>query len=84
MFYSSFSILVLLIHFIIHFDLFRKQDGPQVATAGRSYRRFLRGLIAYYVCDILWGFLYELKILALVYADTVLYFFLMAFSYLYG
>ena len=80
MLYSSFSILALLIHFIIHFDSFRKLKDPHAHAAAHSYRRFLRGLAAYYVCDILWGILYDTKILALVYTDTVLYFFFMSFS----
>ena len=46
------------------------------------YRMFLHGVMLYYISDIFWGILYESKIVALAYADTVLYFASMALSLL--
>ena len=82
MYYASFGILSLIIHIIINHDILRKSSGAEALPVRSRYRYFLYGVMLYYVSDILWGFLYESKIVALAYADTVLYFFSMVLSVL--
>ncbi len=74
MYYSSIGILALIMHMIINTDiLFRRQSSAQPKT-NKTYRRFLFAVMVYYTTDALWGFLLDLGIRPLVYADTVLYF----------
>ena len=80
--YSSAGILALIIHLIINNDVLRKRVGKEVIPAHRPYRALMLSVTAYYVADILWGFLYERHLTALVFADTVFYFIAMAFTIL--
>ncbi|MBQ9334080.1 MAG: GGDEF domain-containing protein [Lachnospiraceae bacterium] len=82
MFYSSFGILAILVHIIINYDVLIKNDYRDVMPAGSTYRQFLIGILIYYVSDICWGLLYERRLTALTYADTVLYFLSMVVSVL--
>ena len=82
MLYSSFGILAILIHIIINYDVLIKNDYRDVMPSSSSYRQFLVGILVYYVSDVFWGFLYEHRLTALVYADTVVYFLSMVISVL--
>ena len=82
MYYSSFGLLALVIHIIINIEALRGALKKDLYASERSYCRFLFVVILYYIADILWGSLYELKILSLVYADTVLYFVSMSLTLL--
>ena len=74
MYYASFGMLAIVIHLIINIEAMRPSRNADETVAWRRYRSFLRGIMIYYVADVLWGFLFDLKIVPLVYADTVLYF----------
>ena len=79
MYYASFGMLALIIHFIINYGILRK---TKLNTTGiqSTYKDFLFAVMVYYMVDVAWGFLYEWRILPLIYADTVLYFVTMALS----
>ena len=81
MLYSSAGLLALVIHLIINHDVLRGVPIKGV-VAHRSYRRFLGWVTVYYLTDIMWGLLYERRLMTLVHADTSLYFISMAFSIL--
>ena len=83
MVYSSVGLLALIITLMINHDILRRDYDRAYMPAHASYRSFLYALIAYYITDILWGFLYEKHWITLVYADTVLYFIAMAFTVLF-
>ena len=73
MYYASFGMLAIVIHIIINFEAMKRpRSGIEVLTWKR-YGAFLRGLLLYYAADVLWGFLFDLKNVPLVYADTALY-----------
>lgn len=74
MYYASFGLLSIILHVIINFAAMKKSREEKKNERLVRYRLFLYGVMLYYVADILWGFLYDLKIVPLVYADTVLYF----------
>ena len=74
MYYASFGMLAIVIHVIINFEAMRKHHSGIETLTWRRYASFLRGILLYYIVDVLWGFLFDLKIVPLVYADTVLYF----------
>lgn len=75
MLYSSFGLLAIVIHAIINVEvMFQKSKANANMLVRRSYKAFLWSVMLYYFVDVLWGFLYEAKIIPLVYADTLLYF----------
>ncbi len=80
MFYSSFGALAIILHFIINARMIgTKQD--KMSSSSR-YKLFLIIVSIYYTADVLWGFLYETRIVPLAYTDTFLYFVAMVLSVL--
>lgn len=82
MFYSSFGILALIITIIINYNVLKLHKEGEKESAKIKYKYFLICVMVYFVSDILWGFLYEAKLLSLVFIDTVVYFLTMAFAVL--
>ena len=80
--YTGTAFVALVIHLIINYDiLIKKYEGTKSnIPALRSYRRFLLSVLVFYVCDILWGLLYEFGLITLTYYDTMIFFAVMAFS----
>ena len=82
MYYSSFGLLALIIHFIINIDALKKVGSTINTPTRKRYRLFLFVLALYYVSDIAWGLLYEKQWITATYIDTVLYFIAMGLSIL--
>ena len=80
--YSSIDIIALLVLLIINYDVFRRDSANNIVPAHEPYRRFLYSVMLYYITDILWGILDSLRIMPLLYADTVIYFMAMPLSVL--
>jgi diguanylate cyclase (GGDEF)-like protein len=80
--YSSIGVIALLVQLIINYDVFRKDADNSMIPAYKPYRRFLLGIMLYYITDILWGILDHFRITPLLYADTVIYYIAMALSVL--
>ena len=80
MYYASFGILSLILHFIIHKETLTLKRNEETPLAMIRYRGFLLVVMIYYVTDILWGFFYDLREYSIVpvYAATWLYFLTMA------
>ena len=80
MYYSSIGILALILHLIINADsLFGKsKDGNHELRY--KYRRFLFVIMIFYISDSFWGFLLDLGIIPLIYADTVIFFLAMGLT----
>ena len=76
--YSIIGILAAMILLIINRDVLWPRDRQAPAPTRRNYRRFLLGVLAYYVTDALWGLLETRGQTALLYADTVVHFGAMA------
>ncbi|OON86032.1 hypothetical protein BXO88_09355 [Oribacterium sp. C9] len=76
--YSSTAIVALLVHCIINNDVIRNQHYRNTTPAGKTYRLLVLSVAAFYISDILWGILYEEHMIDAVFADTVIYFALMA------
>ena len=81
--YSALSIVAIVIHLIINYDLF---VGRTLRSENaRRYRSFLISILAYYISDAAWGILAGLGWTKVLYADTVVYFLaLSAFNFLWG
>lgn len=77
-YYSAIGVLAALILIIENQDVLadtRKFFDKPVWTV---YRRFLFTVLAYYITDILWGILESRKLAGLLFADTTVYFAVMA------
>ncbi len=79
MYYSGFGILIVILHLIINYDVLRKGRDKSDLPHYR-YRQFLNALLVFYVTDLLWGFLVDLGNRTLAFADTEVFFFMMALS----
>ncbi|MCR4584830.1 MAG: GGDEF domain-containing protein [Lachnospiraceae bacterium] len=82
MYYASFGILAIILHIVINFSAMKPVDKKTAPLYAVRYRLFLIVVMIYYLSDICWGFLMDLKNIPLVYADTVIYFFSMVLSVL--
>lgn len=82
MYYSSFGILAVIHHIIINHDILKNAKNEPKYGPRYRYRQFLNSILVFYIADLLWGFLEEAKMRVLVYADTVLFFAIMAVSIL--
>ena len=76
--YSIIGILAAVILLIINRDFLRKVKD--ITDSQRTYRNFLMGVMAYYITDLLWGILEENRLMAVLYADTVVHFAAMAMA----
>ena len=76
--YSTIGILAVLILLIINRDVLWNHDGQRFTQIQRNYRGFLFGVMGYYITDLLWGILEEHRLMAILYADTVVHFIAMA------
>ena len=74
--YSIIGILASVILLITNQDIIRK--SRELSKSQRTYRRFLAGVMAYYITDLLWGILDEHHLTRLLYADTSVHFAAMA------
>ena len=74
--YSIIGILASILLLITNRDILWREKA--LNPNQRSYRRFLLGVMAYYVTDLLWGILEARGLTALLYADTVVHFAAMA------
>ena len=74
MYYSSFGLLALIVHIIINIRDMKKRPEEEMTVVDIRYRRFLIGLMFYYLADICWGVFYAWRIIPLAYVDTVMFF----------
>ena len=82
MFYASFGALSIILHFIINSRLMRVKWDKEKQVSIYRYKWFLISVTLYYLVDVLWGTLYDTRIIPLVYTDTFLYFCSMVLSVL--
>lgn len=77
MYYTLIGIIALLVLIITNHDIFFHwpKDASDVL---KTYRRFLFGIAAYYITDMLWGFLDSVHLMSLLFIDTEIYFIAMA------
>ena len=82
MYYSSFGILALILHFITNHGYLRRKMDRELSEAEKRYRQFLFCVTIYYASDILWGFFYGARLIPVAYIDTFVYFSAMVASVL--
>jgi len=72
--YSIIGILATILLLIGNRDVLRKQGGSEYSRTRQYYRRFLLGVLTYYITDMLWGILDEQRLTTLQFIDTTVYF----------
>ena len=83
MYYSAIGILAILVMLIESHDILLNPKDALKRPAWKAYRRFLFTVLAYYITDVLWGILEDAKLAALLFADTTVYFLVMAVGVLF-
>lgn len=78
MYYSAIGLLAVIILLIENKDILLNCSTDTVKPVRKVYRRFLYAVLGYYVTDILWGILENQKLSLLLFADTSIYFIVMA------
>ena len=81
--YTTFTVLALIIHFIISFDIFRSKVVNDRLPAVKPYKFFLISIAVFYVTDILWGVFDQYHLATALYIDTVFYFVMMGATILF-
>jgi signal transduction histidine kinase/DNA-binding response OmpR family regulator/PAS domain-containing protein len=79
MYYSAIGLLAALVLCIVNWDILRNSVSYQ-KHAWVVYRKFLFAVLAYFVTDILWGFLESQKLSTALFIDTTVYFMALAFG----
>lgn len=80
MYYSGIGMLATAVLLIVNYEVLKPGKGVQWKASDTRYRHFLFGVLIYFLSDILWGILYEQKLIVLAYVDTVIYFLAMVTS----
>ena len=83
MYYASIGVLSLLVHIIINIEALKKPQNTSTKITRNRYRMFLYGVMIFYISDILWGYLYDRKMILMLYIDTVIFFASMVLSVLF-
>ena len=78
--YSTVTCLALLVHLIVNWRELVDRRAAGSSAWAREFRRFLVGLSVFFTADVMWGVLAGLEWRVLLYADTVLFFLMMALS----
>jgi len=81
--YASIGILAALVLLIVNQDVLFVFKTRQEIPAAEAYRRFLFTVLAYYTTDLIWGFLDMGHLTTLLFADTTIYFAVMALAVLF-
>ena len=78
MYYSAIGMIAIAIFVIINHKIIKA--GQNIDGAGGAYQKFIFTSLLYFVTDVMWGILSNLKLAALLYADTVIYYIAMALT----
>ena len=79
-FYAAFAGLALLVHLIVNWHQLANWRSLEVRRGALEYRIFLVSLMLFFVSDVLWGVFAENRLSGMLYADTVMYFAMMALT----
>jgi hypothetical protein len=81
--YALVGVLAIAVLIIENSDILFSRGDSQRFPEIIIYRRFLYGILAYYITDALWGFLDSMQLYSLLYLDTVVYYVAMAVGVLF-
>ena len=72
--YASIGVIAFLVHIIINYDVLIRAKEAEKNPSHLYYKIFLFCVLAFYIFDSLWGFVYDLKVPLVAYVWTELYF----------
>ena len=78
--YAIIPIIALLVHSLINYDIFQKNNPLASKRSYRSYRLFLFSTLAFYLCDALWGIFDQFNLVIPNYIVTFFFFLIIAFT----
>lgn len=76
--YSVIGLLAAIILIITNRDVFWPAKGVTFSKTQRLYRNFLLVVLGYYITDGMWGVLYNLRLMDILYVETILFYVAMA------
>ena len=76
--YSVIGLLAAIILIITNRDVFWPAKGVAFSKNQRLYRNFLLVVLGFYITDGMWGVLYNLRLMDILYVETILFFVAMA------
>ena len=76
--YSIIGLLAAIILIITNRDVFWAPKGISLSKTQRLYRLFLLSVLVFYITDGLWGVLYNLRLMDILYVETILFYVAMA------
>ena len=76
--YSIIGLLAAIILIITNRDVFWPAKGVSFSKTQRLYRNFLLVVLGFYITDGMWGVLYNLRLMDILYVETILFFVAMA------
>ena len=76
--YSIIGLLAAIILIITNRDVFWTPKGISLSKTQRLYRLFLLSVLVFYITDGLWGVLYNLRLMDILYVETILFYVAMA------
>ena len=76
--YSIIGLLAAIILIITNRDVFWPAKGVTFSKTQRMYRLFLLSVLVFYITDGMWGVLYNLRLMDILYVETILFFVAMA------
>lgn len=82
MYYSLVCFLALSTLLILNHDVFFGRDGGASSRVQRVYRRLMYGFAAYFIVDMLWGLLDYFALTSFIFAETSIYYAVLAVSVL--
>lgn len=83
MYYSLIGVLATLVLIITNYDVLLKPHKDSEDEVQVMYRKFLVGVMAYYITDMLWGVLDSLSLTGFLYLDTEIYYVAMGLGILF-
>ncbi len=81
--YALIGVLAAAVLIIENFDILFNNKNDRQFPEIKIYRRFLYGIMIYYITDILWGILDSLHLTRLLFWDTLIYYVAMAVGVLF-
>ncbi|WP_051533604.1 ATP-binding protein [Anaerovibrio sp. RM50] len=79
-YYAVIGLIATAVLLIVNYDILFIRDERQNLPAMGTYKKFLYGIIAYYITDIMWGYFDAQHLTNFLYWDTVIYFIVMALN----
>ena len=76
--YSIIGLLAAIILIITNRDVFWPAKGVTFSKTQRMYRLFLLSVLVFYITDGMWGVLYNLRLMDILYVETILFYVAMA------